>query len=81
MDENGKVVLQVMDPGTVIIPLTEYRELTGKAARLDAIAESIRDNARSGRSEYNRVNDEVVLLLTGTKNYKRAPADSEATDE
>ncbi len=57
---------------TVRIPVKEYKELLDKAARLDAISESIRQKVNEGEtSSYSKVDVSVVLLLTGTYDYKK----------
>ena len=66
-DDN--VLIQVTDELTVTITVKEYRELMEKAVRLDAIAGSIRQ--RVNNSAYSKVDDDTVLLLTGTYDYKK----------
>ena len=80
MPEKEKVVLQITDQSTVTITMEEFRELVGKAARLDAITDSIRQ--RVDEDKYSKVNDDVVLLMTGMLNYQKPePATTEGTDE
>lgn len=66
-DDN--VMIQVTDELTVTITLKEYRELMEKAIRLEAIADSIRH--RVDEDKYSKVDDDIVLLMTGTMNYKK----------
>ena len=80
MGEKEKAILQITDQSTVTITLEEFRELVGKAARFDAIADSVRQMVDEGK--YSKINDDVVLLMTGTLNYKKPePANTEAADE
>ncbi len=72
-DEN--VMIQVTDELTVTITLKEYRELMEKALRLEAIADSIRQ--RVDEDKYSKVNDDIVLIMTGTLNYEKKPEESE----
>ncbi|MBR3020451.1 MAG: hypothetical protein IKH57_25870 [Clostridia bacterium] len=72
-DEN--VMIQVTDELTVTITVKEYRELMEKAIRLEAIADSIRQ--RVDEDKYSKVDDDVVLLMTGTLNYEKKPEESE----
>ncbi len=78
MDNKKKVVLQITDQSTVTVTLKEFRELVDKAARLDAIADSIRQNI--DEKCYCKVTDDIVLLLTGTLGYKK-PEPTEKMDE
>ena len=77
MSCDKNVVVQVADELTVTISLEEYRELVDKAVRLDAITDSIRQRVDEGK-DYSKINDDLVLILTGTLNYEKKP---EANDE
>ena len=80
MPEKEKVILQITDQSTVTITMEEFRELVGKAARLDAITDSIRQSV--DEDKYSKVNDDVVLLMTGMLNYQKPePATTEGADE
>lgn len=80
MDGKEKVLLQITDQSTVTITLEEFRELVSKSARLDAIADSVRQNVNA--EKYSKVNDDIVLLMTGTQNYQKPePVNKEAPDE
>jgi hypothetical protein len=80
MPEKEKVVLQITDQNTVTITLEEFRGLVGKAARFDAITDSVKQMVDEGK--YSKVNDDVVLLMTGTLNYQKPePATTEGADE
>lgn len=72
-DDN--VMIQVTDELTVTITLKEYRELMEKAIRLEAIADSIQQ--RVDEDKYSKVDDDIVLLMTGTLNYEKKPEESE----
>ena len=72
-DDNA--MIQVTDELTVTITLKEYRELMEKAIRLEAIADSIRQ--RVDEDKYSKVDDDIVLLMTGTLNYEKKPEESE----
>ena len=79
-DDN--VLVQVTDELTVTITIKEYRELLEKAVRLDAIADSIRQ--RVDGDKYSKVDDDIVLMMTGTLNYHKEPESvekPEAQDE
>ena len=80
-DEN--VLVQMTDELKVTITLKEYREMVEKAARLDAIADSIRQCVNEGKDKYGRVNDDIVLMMTGTYNYHKPvqPENPEEKDE
>lgn len=78
MDKKGPVVLQVTDELTVSIPLSEYRQLIEKAVRLDAIADSIRQ--RVDGDKYSAIDDDIVLMLTGTLNYHKPAEPAKAGD-
>jgi hypothetical protein len=75
--ENKLTYFKVADELTVTISLEEYRELVDKAVRLDAITDSIRQRVDEGK-DYSKINDDLVLILTGTLNYEKKP---EANDE
>ena len=77
-----KITLCVRDESTVTIRTDEYRELLGKAVKLDTIAETIRTRIDEEDSEYSLVNDELVMLLTGTRDYlARKKAERRAAQE
>ena len=78
MEGKEQIQLQVVDENFVTIRITEFRELVEKAARLDAITESIKQNIDSGAT-YSHVNDNLVKLLTGT--YAYAPKKLEDQNE
>ena len=80
MDEIKAINMELYT-GTITIPTEEYRELTDKAARLDAITDGIRQKVDAGSEGYARVDDDLVLLLTGTFNYKRPAEQPEETKE
>ena len=69
MIDKDKVIVQVVDESFVTVRLDEFYKLVSKAARLDAIADSIRNNVDAGKT-YGRVDDDIVLLMTGTANYQ-----------
>ena len=54
---------------TVCIPVSKYSELLIKANALDTLASDIRHNINNGEASYDVVNDNLVLILTGTKSY------------
>ncbi len=76
-DEN--VMIQVTDELMVTITVKEYRELMEKAIRLEAIADSIRQ--RVDEDKYSKVDDDIVLLMTGTLNYEKKQEDDEMPEE
>ena len=80
MDEIKEVTMELYT-GTITIPTEEYRELTDKAARLDAITDGIRQKVDAGCEGYARVDDAVVLLLTGTYSYKGPAEQPKETKE
>ena len=49
----------------------EYRELCQKAAAFDILTSDIKSKIDTGVSDYNLVNDSVVLAVTGMAAYKR----------
>lgn len=74
----------LLDNGTVTISIDLFSELVRKAACLDAIAESVRQKVDA--DAYSKVDDDVVLLLTGTMGYKKSepektPENAEVQDE
>ena len=73
------VNLQIIDQNTVTITKDAYGELVGKAARLDAITDSIKQSIDARNASYEHVNDKLIMLLTGTYAYK--PQNSEEKDE
>ena len=62
----------------VCITVDEFRKLVEKSVRLDAITESIKQ--RVDQEHYSAVDDDIVLLITGTMNYKK-PENPEEKDE
>ena len=76
---DDQVLVQVTDEMTVTITIKEYRELLEKAVRLDAIADSVRQ--RVDEDKYNKVDDDIVLMMTGTLNYHKAPENVENPEE
>lgn len=78
MDENEKVVLQIVEANTVTIPREEYLDLVERATKLDMIGENIRQNVAKGR--YSKINEDVVMLLTGMTEFLMHDK-PEATDE
>lgn len=65
----------------VCITVNDYRELVEKAVRLDAITESIKQ--RVDQEHYSKVDDDIVLMMTGMLNYKKPeqPEKPEGKDE
>lgn len=55
----------------IMIDDKEYRELVAKAAALDILTADIKSKIDTGDSDYNLVNDAVVLSVTGMAAYKR----------
>ena len=55
----------------IMIDDKEYRELVAKAAALDILTADIKSQIDTGASDYNLVNDAVVLSVTGMAAYKR----------
>ena len=76
-DDN--VLIQVTDELTITITQKEYRELLEKAVRLDTIADSIRQRVDHGH--YSKVDDDIVLLMTGTFNYRKPEEQTEKPEE
>lgn len=76
---NDSVLVQVTDELTVTITMKEYRELLEKAVRLDAIADSVRQ--RVDEDKYSAVDDDIVLMMTGTLNYKKTVEQTENPEE
>ena len=79
MGGKEQVQVQIVDECFVTIPVSDYRELVEKAVRLDVIADSIRQRVDEG-SVYSVVDNDLVLMLTSTMNYK-LPKDTEGQDE
>ena len=66
-EKNEKVLVQMTDDLTVTITMKDYEALMSKAVRFDAITESIHQSIAEGNTRYGVVDDDLVLLLTGTK--------------
>ncbi len=49
----------------------EYQKLCAKAAAFDILTSDIKSKIDTGISDYNLVNDSVVLAVTGMASYKR----------
>lgn len=77
--EQVQVQLQIVDENFVTINVSEFWNLVDKAARLDAITESIKQSIDAGNASYEHVNDKLIMLLTGTYSYK--PPKQEDKDE
>lgn len=69
MEGKEQVQIQVVDENFVTINISEFWKLVDKAARLDAITESIKQSIDAGNANYDHVNDKLVKLLTGTYSY------------
>lgn len=54
----------------IMVDDTEYRQLVSKAAALDIITADIKAKLDYGY-DYNLVNDDIVLAVTGMNVYKR----------
>lgn len=67
MDE--KVNIQVINGGEIVVDKQEYDELRRKANAFDLLQEHIRTRIDSGNSTYAVADNEVLMLLTGTKSY------------
>ena len=79
---DDQVLVQVTDELTVTITLKEYRELLEKSIRLDTIADSIRQKVNAGASSlYSKIDDELVLMLTGTLDYQKPDGQMEQTQQ
>ena len=79
MEGKEQVQIQVVDENFVTINISEFWSLVDKAARLDAITESIKQSIDAGNASYEHVNDKLIMLLTGTYSYK--PNKPEGKDE
>ena len=65
--------------GTVIIPLEEYKKLLRREACYLLIQKSIIHNIDNGKAY--PVDDEKVMLLTGTLDYEKKAAEEQKPEE
>ena len=60
-----------LHPGYVTIEADHYEELVSKAAALDILTADIKSRIDSLESDYNMINDSLVLAATGMGAYQR----------
>lgn len=60
-----------MEAMYINVELEHYEELVAKAKAFDIITEDIKSKIDTGVSDYNLVNEAVVLAVTGMRAYKR----------
>ena len=61
-----------MEAMYINVELEHYEELVAKAKAIDILTEDIKSKIDEGiKSDYELVDDTIVLAVTGMKNYKR----------
>lgn len=70
-----------MEAMYINVELEHYEELVAKAKAFDIITEDIKSKIDTGVSDYNLVNEAVVLAVTGMRAYKRIKNQNQEDDE
>lgn len=60
-----------MEAMYINVELEHYEELVAKAKAFDIITEDIKNKIDIGFSDYSLVDENIVLVVTGMKAYKR----------
>ena len=70
-----------MEAMHINVELEHYEELVAKAKAFDIITEDIKSKIDTGVSDYNLVNEAVVLAVTGMRAYKRIKNQNQEDEE
>jgi len=70
-----------MEAMYINVELEHYEELVAKAKAFDIITEDIKSKIDTGVSDYNLVNEAVVLAVTGMRAYKRIKNQNQEDEE
>ena len=70
-----------MEAMYINVELEHYEELVVKAKAFDIITEDIKSKIDTGVSDYNLVNEAVVLAVTGMRAYKRIKNQNQEDEE
>lgn len=70
-----------MEAMYINVELEHYEELVAKAKAFDIITEDIKSKIDTGVSDYNLVNEAVVMAVTGMRAYKRIKNQNQEDEE